>query len=921
MLHQAMEFYAKDLDQATKNEWRKIQGRYEEISFIENIEQSVRILSKAIESTLNTNQRTTIKRSLKKVIKRLLEENSLPTRKVNETNELFLGCYPFHPLTAVILPMLSQKLAQNERTLFSFLGSAEQNGFQDLLSHINVGEFILPHNIFDYFISNQSSYISDHYTHRRWVEVINALDRLGDVEPRVFNLVKTIGLLNITGSIGSLKSSSAILSSLFDEKQLKKDLKFLENKSIVAFRKFNDEFRIWQGSDFDFEQALSHEMSQLEDLSLAEELNSLLPAKPIVARRISIEHHTLRYFKTFYVDEKNLSTISKDRDHPRVCYLLRDNSLPQKTFLKETMELSNRSIVAVIDTSEGLGSSIRELSSLRNILSSYPEIQSDSIAKKEILDQIDFFEEKVQAILKDTLNSNLSSWFWQKKEQPIDSSKSLQALLSTVIGRDYFTKSPKVANELINRDLISGQGQSARRKLIQAMLNDQEKPELGFDKEHFPPDKSIFYALFLKHQLCEISSNRTRFIYPEKNSEFFEVYEAIKETLLKVDEPVSFKELQEKMSDSPFGIKQGLHPLVFMAFYLCHQQEMAIYEDGQFRPYLDTESLERFIRTKTNTFSFELYDSKEQTGIIDFYSDTSIVKDKKSITSLQAAKNLTKFMNSLPDYVRFTDLGLSEQAKTFRATFFSSKSPQDLFNKDIPRVLGYDTLKPKDKTKFNKSLSDSLNELGRSYERLLLNFRAKFTEAFEFGEDLNLKLLRQELFTRYSSLEEKALGSTRVFLKKLMEPETEDQFWFENLLNHLATKHPQKWRDEDILHAEQRLRAEASHLKEMRTFMIEKSKAIGESETNMFLVKIKQEGESAIERMFALDPEKEEEALKLAKNIEKLVDDLPNKDKLASLTYALNLLLKEDKKKKREEKLEKRPKKKVELKLVRGKKD
>ena len=42
---------------------------------------------------------------------------------------------------------LSQKLAQNERTLFSFLGSSEQNGFQDLLHQIEVGEFILPHNM------------------------------------------------------------------------------------------------------------------------------------------------------------------------------------------------------------------------------------------------------------------------------------------------------------------------------------------------------------------------------------------------------------------------------------------------------------------------------------------------------------------------------------------------------------------------------------------------------------------------------------------------------------------------------------------------------------------------------------------------------------------------------------------------------
>ena len=158
----------------------------------------------------------------------------------------------------------------------------------------------------------------------------------------------------------------------------------------------------------------------------------------------------------------------------------------------------------------------------------------------------------------------------------------------------------------------------------------------------------------------------------------------------------------------------------------------------------------------------------------------------------------------------------------------------------------------------------------------------------------------------------------------MIEPETEDRFWFENLLNHLATKHPQKWKDEDVLAAEQKLRAESSHLKELRTFIIEKSQTIASPETNMFLLKIKQEGEAAIERIFALEHEKEEEARKLAEDIEELIDDLPDKDKLATLTFALNLLLKSDKKSKtskKKRKIKETPQKKNIINLFEGKKD
>ena len=73
MLHQAIEFYAKDLDKDTKNEWRKIQGRFEEISFIEGPEQSMRVIAKALKHNLNKNQHSNIKKDLKSPVQALLK--------------------------------------------------------------------------------------------------------------------------------------------------------------------------------------------------------------------------------------------------------------------------------------------------------------------------------------------------------------------------------------------------------------------------------------------------------------------------------------------------------------------------------------------------------------------------------------------------------------------------------------------------------------------------------------------------------------------------------------------------------------------------------------------------------------------------------------------------------------------------------
>ena len=117
----------------------------------------------------------------------------------------------------------------------------------------------MPADLFDYFVTNQASYIYDHYTHKRWLEVLDAIDRLGDADEHNSS-VKTIGLFNIVGAISNLRSSSEFLKILFDSAKIKKSIKHLESKSIITYRSFSNEYRIWQGSDFDFEQALSHSL-------------------------------------------------------------------------------------------------------------------------------------------------------------------------------------------------------------------------------------------------------------------------------------------------------------------------------------------------------------------------------------------------------------------------------------------------------------------------------------------------------------------------------------------------------------------------------------------------------------------------------------------------------------------------------------
>ncbi|RLA40306.1 MAG: hypothetical protein DRR42_26055, partial [Gammaproteobacteria bacterium] len=53
LLHQSFEQYAKGLGESLKNEWSKVQGRFEEVPFIESAEQVLRVVSAALTQELS----------------------------------------------------------------------------------------------------------------------------------------------------------------------------------------------------------------------------------------------------------------------------------------------------------------------------------------------------------------------------------------------------------------------------------------------------------------------------------------------------------------------------------------------------------------------------------------------------------------------------------------------------------------------------------------------------------------------------------------------------------------------------------------------------------------------------------------------------------------------------------------------------
>jgi hypothetical protein len=824
LLHQSFEQYAKGLGESLKNEWSKVQGRFEEIPFLESSEQVLRVVSAAFTSQLDQNEKQAISINIDKIITVLKEINAVPgVLTPAEATALFSSCYPLHPVSAILLPVLCQKVAQNERTLFSYLGSHEDYGMQDMLKKVSaVGEYILPHHVFDYFIANQSAVMSDYQTHRRWAEVVTAIESLGDAPSDEINLLKTIGILNIIGGKGGFKASKELLGTCLPPKtSFAKISNALKEKSVITYRRYNSEFRVWQGSDFDIEGALQEELNNLGNFSLADQLNSAQTLMPIVARKYTIKNGALRYFIPTFIDAKNFKRTKEKDELPRIIFYLAAAKDDEKLFKQEIVNyFSELDLVVLCLSGMQLRDAVAETQALNRVQVNRLELRSDPVAKREFEDRLTAAEHSEAVLLQalfDTPETNV--WFYRGKEKLVRSKRALQELMSSVLEDVYF-HAPALHNELINRDRPSSQANAARNKLLYAMLHQEKKFELGIDK--FPPEKAIYKSLLLATGLHKQNeTGEWQFVAPESDKSklttrqmcmnIAPAWDRINQFLDSTEnEARSFAELNEELMAPPYGLKAGVLPILYIAAYAVYQRELALYESRRYKPYFTEEMLERFVK-RPDEFEFQRFRIEGlKASIFDQYSRV-IHGDTKKRTILELVRPLATFMDCLPEYTQKTHRGLTPVAQSVRSAFNFAKSPERLLFQELPRALGFENAVLEESSdrlaNLAQALTTTLRELKGAYESLLDKQRQLLAQAFNVNPNLDSKELRKVISGKCHGLENYTVDTQglRAFIMRLTKASGNDNEWFENILMFLGHKPSQKWHDSDQDAAEHRL--------------------------------------------------------------------------------------------------------------------
>ena len=294
--HLSFEDYLVGIDGPRRREWAKVQGRFEDVAYIESAAQTRALIGTVFE----------IDDDLQPRIRRWAETHAKAMCALGvadlATVAAVESCYPLHPLTALVLPELCSRYGQHERTLFSFLTGADSATAASFLSSTSLPDRgTLPSLgldfVYNYFVAGGAGAVG--YS-QRWSEIATRLRDAHGLTESQTKLAKSIAILNLVSTGGAIRASAQVLDIAHNGAATA--LTNLQDAGIVTYRDFADEFRIWHGTDVDIRGLINAAHTKVQRQPLVEILSAIHEPEPVVAARHSAEHDILRVFARRYVD-------------------------------------------------------------------------------------------------------------------------------------------------------------------------------------------------------------------------------------------------------------------------------------------------------------------------------------------------------------------------------------------------------------------------------------------------------------------------------------------------------------------------------------------------------------------------------------------------------------------------------------------
>lgn len=748
ILHQSFTAYARKAKKQIYNEWLKIQGRFIDCAVTLSVDEQLYLISQVI--TIEENhflfdeQIKSHKNIVNALIANIAENKPIEITKLTQVLQLI---FPLNPLVAVLLCQLSKKdFGQNQRSIFSFLMSAEPYGFNNYLKQTAVEDFCVyqAEMFWEYIDSNLGSMIlaSDHA--KLWLLAQMAVSRYqvrnDDLAVR---LVKVISLLSLLADDTGVHSDIVLLSSVLQEEVQKVQgvLSELESSGLIFYSKFKQAFLLNEGSNFNLSKAIEEYLPEINQLPFEQ----LKQFDPIIAKRHYQDTGNLRWaeIKLISLNQNNieliLDNLSSNTNASCVgylCILVATNEDEYHYAIEKINEFVNKYpniIITIVKEYRILVDLLKDLLAVKNILKSDKHLINDLIARQETEARLIDIEDKINIYLQNLLVE--SEWYNKKFENKKQLNGFLLSSLVSDIAEKQVPQSVHCNNEIVNRNTPSPNAKGAIRELIKRMIENSKEALLCIEK--FPPERAIYESVLKNNGIHRTDDNENfYFSYPEKTSSFYPVWQCTDEFIAKRQgELITADEIYRLWQSVPFGIKSGLCDILYVAYIISRSNDLANYIEGEYKPNLQYLLAEYLLKSPKNVGLREVTSLKEQQPWIYQLRQKLQAEFCRFITNpiddepLPIAQALISVFDKLPSWLQRTN-ELESNTKQLRNILKQSNDPNKLLFDDLPRFFD---VQDNDEQKADKIIN-ALKDMHQKYPDLVDKIN---TQLF-----INLKLVR-----------------------------------------------------------------------------------------------------------------------------------------------------------------------------------
>lgn len=822
--HKSIKQYGKKMDKEVIDAFKGVEGRLTETLFVISSQNNYEMIKDAIQKK-NTEQLEILLEKTK--IKEIIEKTyQIPCFKeifnYEDYKEMLVkGCYPLTPITAYLLLNISEKIAQNERTVFTFISGNENNSLINKIRECDEKNenFVGADAIFDYFDILFKQDNSMPKIHNEYIKAEYALSRAKDkIEQKI---IKVIALIKMNGREEELVANrDNIAASLMLDKDIcVNTIKELEKRQIIVFRQRIQSYTFTNNVGLDLENEINNAIGKIRITSLSEAIQQVSQLKYILPKKYNQTYTMTRYYQYEYMTYKEFLAIKnfdiifeKGFSDGKIIAVINEEKPDYEEIREKTKALNDKRIIVVCPNEKfDKIEQLKKYLAVKNMLKDKEFLENNKVLEQELLLYEDdlAYEINERLLLDYKIYEQNQKIFYMGKEEKCSDLKEFNKLVSKICNK-YYNYAPKINNELINKHNVTVQIAKSRNVIVNELL------------------KGADFSKYQKGTSAEATIYRAALINTKLDTGVEKVTEIITEFVNRCSgEKRNFKELYDILLGEKYGTRKGVIP-IYIANVLSKLEDMPVVYLADTEIEIDAKILGNINDNPNDYYLFVEKENANKTEYIEnlqrlFLENVENIEEDKGKRVIEIAVAMQSWYRALPQYSTTYSLENSinkEMISMIRKTLKKIEiNPRELLFDVLPNMYQGDM-------KYENcylALLQAKIEMEQFVEKLKEDVVKTTKDIFKIAKEDNLKTGMSMWYEKQSNSAKEYLynETTMEFMNYLLKIDTYDEFIIINrMAKNVVDLYVEDWKDETYDEYKKRLieiKREVEEIKENTT--------------------------------------------------------------------------------------------------------